>query len=202
MEKSPTSTDKSIKAVLDEGAEELPGPVMDDLAVLHSTPKEMPGPMATEDQAVLLSIQEEIPQGSATRPQKRHQVSSTADEGTATFRPRAVSAEPEVLQLRVLYLFAGAKRKGDIKYYMNKLSKYVQKAFNHFSHAVRIEVLVDEIDVVRGKAKGNLLNPKLRVKYMNKVSAGDYHVVLGSPPMQHPVQGQTQGRQRTSTTAL
>ena len=181
MEESPISTAKTSKAFLDPNApEDLPVSVAsDELAVLIFPAQGLPGPMASGHQAVLSSTHTETAPSIVTR---GHQVALRADEGTAPFRPKVASAEPEVLQLRVLYLFAGAKRKGDMKFFLTKLGKYVQKAFKHSSHAVEVEVLMDEIDIVRGKAKGNLLNPKLRMQYLAKVSAGNYDVVLGSPP--------------------
>ena len=72
--------------------------------------------------------------------------------------------------LRVLYLFAGHKRKADMKHY---LTMYGKKN--------NIKVKVYEVDILRGK-RYDLTSMQRKARYLNKVKMGAYDVVIASPP--------------------
>ncbi len=73
--------------------------------------------------------------------------------------------------VKVLYLFAGRQRRGDMGYFLRKLFK-----------AKDIEVNMVEVDVLRGGRRHNLLQISSRTRFMKEVEARLFDVVLASPP--------------------
>jgi len=70
-----------------------------------------------------------------------------------------------------LYLFAGPRRKSDVREYLLKLaSKFKAKA------------IVKEIDVLRDGRKHDLLSKARRGHFLTKIRRGDFDLVLASPP--------------------
>ena len=100
--------------------------------------------------------------------------------------PRTIEggAGPEFRGLRVLYLFAGAKRSNDLKAFLTRLCTYTKTQLQELSpgNAINFYMHMDEVDILRGKTKYNLLNGAVRAKIMAKVSSGRYNVVVASPP--------------------
>ena len=79
---------------------------------------------------------------------------------------------PEAVKvIRVLYLFAGIKRKASVKEY---IAKYCKKF--HF------KVKMFEIDILRCGRRHDLRYGPRRRKYLELIKAGNYDVVLASPP--------------------
>ena len=72
--------------------------------------------------------------------------------------------------LRVLYLFAGRKRKADMKCYLEKHGK-----------AKNIKVKTVEVDILRGRHQ-DLTCKKRKGYLMRKIEKGDFDVVIASPP--------------------
>ena len=73
--------------------------------------------------------------------------------------------------VKVLYLFAGAKRKASVKEYMAKHSK-----------KFHLKVKVLELDLLRGGRRHDLSVAGRRGKILNRITSGEFHVVLTSPP--------------------
>ena len=73
--------------------------------------------------------------------------------------------------VRVLYLFAGRKRRSDLREYLIKECK--EKDYN---------LVLDEIDVLRNAKKGDLSSEKRRRYYIHKTATGNYDAVIASPP--------------------
>ena len=84
--------------------------------------------------------------------------------------PRAVEVTPKKT-LRVLHLFAGAKRKSS---YGHSLKKAARR------RGVKVEV--QEIDLLRGGARHNLLLGAKRKHWLRAVKDGRYDMVVASPP--------------------
>ena len=73
--------------------------------------------------------------------------------------------------LRVLYLFAGAKRKSGLARSLRIACKSTGTA-----------VTVDEIDVLRGGRRHDLLSKKRQAHYRDRIRRGYYHLTAASPP--------------------
>ena len=73
--------------------------------------------------------------------------------------------------LRVLYLFAGVKRRSDLGSCLRRQGR------RH-----KVSVIVEEVDVLRDSKKHNLLSPRRRKLYLQKVKDGNYFAVVASPP--------------------
>ena len=72
--------------------------------------------------------------------------------------------------MRVLYLFAGKKRWGDIKCHLLKMTK-----------AYGIRLVMDEFDVLRSEGH-DLTDGKTWEEIMERIESGLYHTVLMAPP--------------------
>ena len=73
--------------------------------------------------------------------------------------------------MRVLYLFAGIRRKSDLG------SRIRQQG-----RLRGITVVVDEVDVLRDQKKHNLLSAKRKRHYLQYIKLGKYDAVVASPP--------------------
>ncbi len=73
--------------------------------------------------------------------------------------------------VRILYLFAGKQRRGDMGYFLGKFFKEKY-----------IEIHMVEVDVLRGGKRHNLLQKSSRTKFMEEVEAKHFDVVIASPP--------------------
>ena len=71
----------------------------------------------------------------------------------------------------MLYLFAGAKRKGSVKTYLTRLSKRAE-----------VDLIMEEIDVLRGGRRHNALRLATRQRILKDAVGGQYDAVLASPP--------------------
>ena len=100
-----------------------------------------------------------------------------ATEGTVGAAPCETAATPGSSPassgrwVRVLYLFAGARRK-------SSLAQSLRVACKSFHH----KVAIDEVDVLRGGHRHDLLNKKRQNKVISKIKQGHYHFVAASPP--------------------
>ena len=74
-------------------------------------------------------------------------------------------------QLRVLYLFAGARRKSGLARSLRIACKGTGTA-----------VTVDEIDILRGGRRHDLLSKKRQDRYRDRIRRGHYHLTAASPP--------------------
>ena len=72
---------------------------------------------------------------------------------------------------KVLFLFAGAKRKGD---FGTELRNAAKERFP--------KVIVHDIDILRGGARDDLLSKAKRTRLLAKIAAGEYDMVAASPP--------------------
>ena len=75
---------------------------------------------------------------------------------------------PDSGELRVLYVFAGRARDGDLGFWLQAL-------------AGGCLLRLVEVDVVRRPAD-DLMKPALRERLVNEVRAGGFDVVVASPP--------------------
>ena len=73
--------------------------------------------------------------------------------------------------LRVLYLFAGAKRRGSLK-----------EAFAKLAAEFRTKVQVTELDALQGGQKHNMLKNMRRKRLLQKVVSGNFDVIVTTPP--------------------
>ena len=73
--------------------------------------------------------------------------------------------------VRVLYLFAGARRKSG-------LARSLRVACN----GLHLKCYVDEVDVLRGGRSHDLLNKKRQEKILIRIRRGHYHLTAASPP--------------------
>lgn len=73
--------------------------------------------------------------------------------------------------VRVLYLFAGTKRKASVKEY---LSQGCKKA--------NLKLKMLEVDILRRARNHDLQCNRRRKRFLDKIRAGDFDVVLASPP--------------------
>ena len=87
--------------------------------------------------------------------------------GLADAQPSAKAPE----MLRVLHLFAGKRRVGD-------LASCVRSSLK----GAKVGLDLRELDVLRGKKSQNLLSSRLQEKLLNQVKASRYEVVVASPP--------------------
>ena len=77
----------------------------------------------------------------------------------------------EARVLRVLYLFAGARRKSGLARSLRIACKGTGTA-----------VTVGEIDVLRGGRRHDLLSKKRQAHYRDRIRRGYYHLTAASPP--------------------
>ena len=73
--------------------------------------------------------------------------------------------------LRVLYLFAGARRKSGLARSLKIACK-----------GTGIAVTVDEIDILRGGRRHDLLSRKRQATFRDRIKRGYYHLTAASPP--------------------
>ena len=73
--------------------------------------------------------------------------------------------------LRVLYLFAGARRKSGLARSLIIACKGTGTA-----------VTVDEIDILRGGRRHDLLSKKRQAMFRDRIKRGYYHLTAASPP--------------------
>ena len=92
----------------------------------------------------------------------------TPDEGVVSPDVVPVSGAREV---RVLYLFAGARRRSGLARSLRLACK-----------GTGTRVVVDEIDILRGGRAHDLLNKTRQKKLLSKVQGGRYHLTAASPP--------------------
>ena len=92
----------------------------------------------------------------------------TPNEGAGP--PGSVPANG-IRQVRVLYLFAGARRRSGLARSLRIACK-----------GTGIKVFVDEIDILRGGRRHDLLRKARREKLMAKVRRGHYYLTAASPP--------------------
>ena len=76
--------------------------------------------------------------------------------------------------LRVLYLFAGADRKGCLKQLLAFLVTWACFA--------GIEIEIEEVDTLRDSVSGDLIDADRQAALLIDISAGRWHIVLASPP--------------------
>ena len=93
--------------------------------------------------------------------------------------------------IKVLYLFAGTSRKGSFGSLMAQRARRAD-----------FELILDEIDVLRGGKKHNVLRPATRQRILSDVTGGKYDAVLASPPVQHVLSCTARRRTRSNASAL
>ena len=74
-------------------------------------------------------------------------------------------------EVRVLYLFAGARRRSGLA-----------RSLRIECKGTGVRVVVDEIDILRGGRKHDLLCRTRREKLLTKIRRGHYHLAAASPP--------------------
>ena len=72
--------------------------------------------------------------------------------------------------LRVLYLFAGAKRRADMRHFLS-----------HMCQTKGISLQMTEVDILRS-GKHDLSKRQIKVSYLRRARQGDYDTVIASPP--------------------
>ena len=79
---------------------------------------------------------------------------------------------------RVLYLFAGKARRAD---FGDALASVVAE-WNQGDDGAKFELILDQIDTLRGGLEHDMLDVEAREKILAKIRAGQYDLVLVAPP--------------------
>ena len=83
------------------------------------------------------------------------------------------------LVFRVLYLFAGPKRRADF-------SGVLQAMLREWALVdpwwAGVEVQVEEVDILRDKERGNLLHAASQEKWLSEIDNGDFDLLITTPP--------------------
>ena len=91
------------------------------------------------------------------------------EEAPSQQSPTTVTGTFSNFALKVLYLFAGSARKGDIKQYFTLL------ATEHFAN-----ISFTEVDLLRGGASHDLSLEDRQQQYLDSLK--DFHIVIVTPP--------------------
>ena len=89
-----------------------------------------------------------------------------------------VASEAVEVKLRVLYLFAGPDRQSSLGHALCEEAALRAAA----TPGIRIQVVLEEIDTLRGGRDHDALNPALQDSLDQKVSQGHYDLVIVTPP--------------------
>ena len=84
---------------------------------------------------------------------------------------KVVKADSSVRQIRVLYLFAGEKRKNDLR------EKLVQVASRS-----SIEIVMKEVDLLRHGSEDDVLEDKVWYPILDSLARGDWDYLIAAPP--------------------
>ena len=82
------------------------------------------------------------------------------------------------IPLRMLYVFAGAKRKAD----MEAVAQELVHITNNNGCGIHLNLTFDQWDVLRGGDSHDLTDIDLQRRLKGKVMSGDYDIIILSPP--------------------